>query len=795
VSAPVRPAVLAVAAAGLAFVAFAPSIGNGFVNYDDPVYITENEHVKAGLSAAGFRWAWTTFSNTNWHPLTWLSLQLDATLFGPAAWGFHLTNVLLHAATAATLFLTLWLMTGATARSFVAAALWAVHPLRVESVAWAAERKDVLCAFFGVLTLFAYAAYAARPGVLRYLGVLAAFAAGLAAKPMLVTWPFLMLVLDAWPLRRPAALRSADEPGTGPAASPARLVAEKLPLLLLVAAACWVTLRAQESAMHDRTLEARLANAVVAYAAYLGQLAWPVDLAVHYPHPAAGLSAAAVAAAAGVLVAITAVAVALVRRAPYLLAGWLWYLGTLVPVLGLVQVGLQSHADRYTYLPQIGLFVALVWAAADLLPRLQLPRWAAPAAVSVLVLVWGGLTWVQTRLWSDSRILWAQALRVGGPNYLACLNYGDALAEAGESEAALARTREAVRHGPRYARGLQNLATLLKDQRPVDEAVREFRQLVEQDPDNGWARQHLAAAMLRQGGGSAAEALEAIGPALAARPNDPALLNERGTVLYALGRLDEAVADFRAALAAAPESGPAHNNLGAVYLRRHQWADAARHLESAARQRPQDPDVSLNLASALLALGQLSEAETALARSAAIRPDHANLLDFRGQLRRQQGRLAEAAEEFRAAARADASASGSLLNLGLTLGELGRDAEARQAFEAAAAREPNWPARALREAAALATHPDATERDGPRAVRLASQVIAATRPKVPFRAYDVLAAAQAECGDFAAAVQQQQRALDALGGADPAAADRMRRRLELYRAGQPFRTASAATPG
>jgi hypothetical protein len=367
---------------------------NGFVNFDDNTYVLRNQQVQNGLTRDSLAWAFTTTDASNWHPLTWLSLQCDAQMYGgEAAWGFHLTNLLLHTANVVLLFLALRRLTGAVWRSAVVAALFAVHPAHVESVAWVAERKDVLSALFWMLTLLAYAGYAERPGWHCYLLVAAPLALGLLSKPMLVTLPCVLLLLDYWPLGR------VVWPGAGKGRATVRwLLLEKLPLFALSAAACLVTVYAQQRGGAVSTLEQlpfseRLGNSLAAYAGYLGELVWPMRLAVFYPYPREGLPVGEAARGVVVVAAVSAV-VLWQRRRRYLTVGWLWFLGTLVPVIGLVQVGSQAMADRYTYLPSTGLFLALTWGAADLSAR-----WPARvrAAVPLAAFLFG--VWAPLALW------------------------------------------------------------------------------------------------------------------------------------------------------------------------------------------------------------------------------------------------------------------------------------------------------------------------------------------------------------------------------------------------------------
>ncbi|HEV8583045.1 MAG TPA: glycosyltransferase family 39 protein [Thermoanaerobaculia bacterium] len=434
-----RPLLLAAALALLTAVAFLPVLENGFVNLDDGLYVTRNFWVRKGFTLGGLAWLWTANVANNWHPLTVLSHMLDCQLFGVTPAGHHLTSLLLHLANVLLLFEVLRRMTGAVWRSASASALFAVHPMHVESVAWVAERKDVLSALFWIAAMGAYQRYAVRPSLGRYLLVALAMALGLLAKPMVVTLPLVLLLLDVWPLGR---LRF--EPGWG--GRLARLAAEKLPLLALSAAASFVTLRFQTTSLVDLEIvpwKLRLANAAVSYAAYLGKLLLPRNLAVFYPLPLA-IPAWKALAAAALLAALTALAVRRARQAPWLLVGWLWFLGTLVPVIGLVQVGRQAMADRYTYLPSIGIFLAACWGLPEL-ARDRAGRRAALAAASILaILALTAVTRAQVRHWSDSVDLFEHALAVTQDNYVAHIGLAKALATRRDWSGAAVHFRAAL---------------------------------------------------------------------------------------------------------------------------------------------------------------------------------------------------------------------------------------------------------------------------------------------------------------------------------------------------------------
>ena len=439
-------AVICIGLSAITWAVFGRTVGHEFVDYDDPSYVVNEPKVTAGLTRDGIIWALTGGHSGNWHPVTSLSHMLDAQLYGLNPAGHHLTNVLLHAAAAVFLFLVFRQMTGATWRSAFVAAVFAIHPLRVESVAWVAERKDVLSGVFFALTLAAYVRYVRKRNVASYLVLAVVFALGLMSKPTLVMLPFLLLLLDDWPLRRPQAL--------------VKLIPEKIPLLLLSGAASLVTLWVQAqtiSSLEKLPIVWRINNACVSAVAYIGQMFWPAGLAVFYPHPRDQLPLWLVAISIAVIVSVTVAVLVLHRVPPYMPVGWLWYLGLLVPVIGIVQVGLQARADRYTYLPQIGLYLLITWAVADVARswRLRVPLLSA---LSVCVL--GALGWqasVQARHWRNSESLWRHTLAVTERNAVAHTNVGNLLPGA----EAIPHYERALEIDPESILPMNNLAWVL----------------------------------------------------------------------------------------------------------------------------------------------------------------------------------------------------------------------------------------------------------------------------------------------------------------------------------------------
>jgi Flp pilus assembly protein TadD len=544
-----------------------------FVNYDDNVYITDNAQVQRGITGNGIIWAFTTSHTGNWHPLTWISHMLDCELYGLNPKGHHLTNVLLHMANAILLFVVLRWLTGAIWRSALVAALFALHPLHVESVAWAAERKDVLSTFFWMLTMLTYIHYVHRPGGKRYLLVLITFSLGLMAKPMLVTLPFVLLLLDYWPLNRfqpPATTDSVkDQPLGFQSASDGKspilkAVMEKAVLFVISLLSCFVTLMAQEkagaiSAMEVVPFTLRIANALVSIVAYMGKMFWPLDLAVFYPHPGSELPIWKPAAAGLFLLIVSTVALWVARRYRYVLVGWLWYLGTLVPVIGLVQVGEQAMADRYTYVPLIGLFIVMVWGCADLLKRWRSRRWVVSGLAAVMLLTLMAGSWLQVGYWKDSIKLFKHALDVTNNNYVAHYTLGNALASQGDLVGSVSHFNKALQINPNFAEAHNNLGNALALQGNLTGAIAHYSKALQINPEHVEAHRNLAVGLDRQG--KHQKALYHYKEALRINPHDAQSHNNLGVALAEQGRLKEAVAHFTEALRIEPNFQEAKRNL------------------------------------------------------------------------------------------------------------------------------------------------------------------------------------------------------------------------------------------
>jgi tetratricopeptide (TPR) repeat protein len=709
-------------AAGLfvvTFAAFAPSLGCGFINFDDPFYVTKNAHVDGGLTPEGVRWAFTATRPFYWHPLTWLSLELDASLWPkadgkPNPFGFHLTNVLLHAANAVLLFFALHSLTGAFWRSAAAALLFAVHPLRVESVAWVTERKDVLSAFFGLLALWAYAAYARRPSLVRYLGVAVAFALSLMAKPMLVTLPFLLLVLDWWPLGRWSRARAVT------------VAAEKIPLLALVAGSVALTFQTNVvmPGLEHVSPAGRAGNAVIGYAFYLAKTVWPAGLAVFYPHPLdasvrnAHLPAGQLVASAVLLAAVTCATLAMWRRAPYLPAGWAWFVGTLVPVSGLaVQAGSQAYADRFTYFPQIGLLVAGCWGLADLAGKRSREALVAAAAAAVLLAV---LTQTRLAVWRDPVDLWRNALAVTGDNHVALMNLGQLLEERGKDGEAARCYRKTLELDPDCFDAHVNLAMVFLRAGQVDEATKEnetalrldpnadgvycnqgmvevtrrrydraitcFREALRLNPDSVQAHANLGGVFAEQG--NLEEAALEHEEAVRLSPDYASEHYNLASVRFRQGKLDDAVRSYEQAVRCEPGLYAAHFDLGTAELKRGNLARAAAAYREALRLQPDSFEARGRLGLVLLRDGQADEGLTCLRELARRNPQSGQAHEYLGQALEAAKDLRSAAGEFAAAVRLAPASASAWYNLGRACSWQGEKSRAVACFEQALAREP-----------------------------------------------------------------------------------------------------------
>ncbi len=572
--------------------AFATAIQYPFVNLDDFDYVVENKYVASGIHLKNIQWAFTSFHAANWHPVTWISHMIDCQIYGLKPWGHHLSNILLHSINTVLLFSLLNRLTGELWKSVFVAILFAIHPLRVESVVWISERKDVLSTGFLLSALYCYVSFAQSRELKHYFLALAAFALGLMSKPMLVTLPFLLLLLDYWPLRR-IANQQASEVATSVRQPPVqtisitRILIEKIPFGVLSIVSSIITVKAQSSSavisLAELPLSSRAANAIVSYTSYIGKMLWPVNLSVYYPFPSS-IPTWKVAGSIILLTAISALALKYTRRYPYLAVGWFWYLVTLIPVIGLVQVGAQSIADRYTYIPCIGLFIAITWGGFEFKEARPTLRPVLTVTSSVLLLTLGIVAYRQVGYWSDSESLYRHALHVTKDNWFAHANLGVALDEQGRFNEALPHFITTVQLNPQYSHSHYSLGISLRRLGRLDEAIKHYQTAVHLEPSFASARNNLANALLARG--NTDEAITQFRVLVNLQPTDAKYRSNFADALDKRGLLEEALVQYREALKINPNSAQTHNNLGSIYYRLGNMDKAAGHLSDAIRLDP-----------------------------------------------------------------------------------------------------------------------------------------------------------------------------------------------------------------
>jgi tetratricopeptide (TPR) repeat protein len=772
-----------------------PVAKQGFINFDDPDYVSANPRVQAGLTMESVRWAFTSLYASNWHPLTWLSHELDCQIYGLRAGGHHVTNLLLHIVNSLLLFALLKRLTGAFWRSVLVAALFALHPLHVESVAWVSERKDVLSAFFFMLTLWAYARYAEvqslkskvqsleagsggqgsgvrsqNPGAdithhasrIRHHGsryyVLALFffALGLMSKPMLVTLPFVLLLLDYWPLGRihlSTAKHSLST--TEPPPSLKRLVVEKIPFFALSALSCVLTFLVQRACgamtpLEKAPFELRLANALVAYARYLGKTLWPSKLAVFYPYSQLSLDSWQVMGAAVLLLIATAAILLAVKNQPYLLIGWLWFLGTLVPVIGLVQVGKQALADRYTYLPHIGLFILIAWGGAAVVARLKWPRLISLVAAGLVVAGCGILSSRQLSHWRDTKTLFQHAVAVTSRNFVAYAVVGNALAEEDKSPEAIEQCRKALEISPDYPEAHNTLGNIYAKQERYEEAIDNYRAAAEADRTYADPRNGMGNVLVKQG--KFAEAEAQCREALRLAPMHLPAMFCLATALHSQGKLDEAADYYRRVLELKPDLYTPRRYLGNIFVAQGKPDQAIPQLRMALKIRPQDADTHVVLGVVLLEKNRIEEATAQFLEAARLQPTNA-MANYQLALIHQGRKETTAAIDCY-----------------------------RKALEA----QPDWPESLNNLAWILAANPDATLRNGAEAVGLAERACKLTDYKEGIFV-GTLAAAYAEAGRLKEAVSSAEKARSlALAAGQKEIAQKNEELLEIYRAGRAY---------
>jgi protein O-mannosyl-transferase len=589
-----------------------------FVDYDDNPYVSENQHVLNGLTHDGTIWAFTTGCMGNWHPITWLSLMLDCQLFGTNPGWMHLINLLLHLVNTLLLFAVLKKMTGSLWPSAFVAAAFALHPMHVESVAWIAERKDVLSTLFWMLTLLAYVSYVKRPAVLRYLVTITIFAIGLLTKPMLVTLPFVFLLLDYWPLNRFAAelaetaeKKNKINSAASAVSSAKRLIIEKIPFFALAAISSAVTFLVQRGsgAVMDVSvlpLQTRIVNAVVSYVRYMSKMFWPKNLAVFYPFDIGKSPFWQTAMYALLLLVISIFVIRFGRKQKYLSVGWFWFVGTLIPVIGLVQVGNQAYADRYTYISYIGLFIMIAWGLPELLSKWPYRKFALGISAVIALSALGICAHQQVSYWNNCTDLFSHAIEVTRNNALAHYNRGTAYSKLGRYQDAIEDLSQAVRIVPNDAEAHYNLGVTYASLGRYQEAIEAYKQVIRIKPDDAEAHCNLGNTYLSLG--HYQDAVEAFKQAIIIKPDYAEVYFNLGNTYLSLGHYQDAVEAFKQAIIIKPGYAEAHCNLGVAYdeLGRHQ--DAVEEYKKAIRINPDDATAHYNLGTTYLTTGDKGSA-------------------------------------------------------------------------------------------------------------------------------------------------------------------------------------------
>jgi tetratricopeptide (TPR) repeat protein len=758
-------------------VLYLPATRNSFVNFDDNEYIIDNAHINTGLSWAGIVWAFSfTGYASNWHPLTWISHALDCEMYGLNPAGHHLTSILLHVINSVLVLLLFRQMTGSLWRSTFVAALFAWHPLHVESVAWASERKDVLSTFFGLLTMMAYVRYvsesklAASPSTFLddqirhramhwrfYALSLVLFTLGLMSKPMLVTLPFALLLLDFWPLKRINPDAANEEQPPLLSLPWLRLTFEKAPFFILAFAASLITFVTQQHAGAVSSLEEvspvhRVANAAVAYMNYVSKVVWPFHLAAFYPYPR-HQSILLILLAAAFLLVFTGLALLGTKRRPYLFTGWFWFLGTLVPTIGLVQVGSQAMADRYMYIPSIGLFALIVWGLRAFLMACTAAGRALATVAGVTALV-GCLviTSFQITTWHDSEKLYRHAIEVTTNNYVAYNGLGGALDEGNQPEEALRCYYKSVEINPRYPEGQYNLGTALLNHGKLDDAITHLNLALAGNPDYAGARNNLGKAFMLQ------------------------------------GKLDQAAEQFSRAIKSNPTYAQAYYNLGTILMRQSRPQDAVAMFSRAIQLQPDYFDAYGNLGVAFMQLGRKAEGITQFSKAVELKPDDAGAHSNLGLALMDADRPAEAGTQFSAALQLDSGDPKAHFNLAQSLARQQQIKDAISHYRAALGLKPDY-AQALNNLAwILATTPNPDLRDSQAAMELAQRACKITEYKMAGPLL-TLAAADAAAGQFPDSVTMAQKARElATTAADHETVAKADSLLKLFSAGQPFRT-------
>lgn len=640
-----------------------------FVGYDDKLYVTQNQYVQKGISTEGIKWAFTTFHAANWHPLTWLSHMLDCEVYGLNPAGHHWTNVLFHISNTILLFLILFRMTGAIWRSAFVTALFALHPLHVESVAWIAERKDVLSTFYGLLAIAAYYRYVKKSSAKYYILVIALLSLSLMAKPMLVTIPFVLLLLDFWPLKRFQYQRDfslESEKTYGDAIRRHhRIIIEKIPLFIPVVILCIVTFIAQKSegavkAIGALPLKCRIANAIVSYVSYVLKAIWPHKLAVSYPHPGNTLPSWQIIGGALMIVAACYWAIRAAKKYPYIPFGLFWYLGTLVPVIGLVQVGNQAMADRYTYIPLIGIFIIVSWGISDFFKKWGFQKIFLGIFAVILLFALSWKTFIQLNTWENGIALFEHAVSVTKNNYQAHNNLGIAY-EPIDLDKSLFHYKAALKINPNYAMSLYNLGNIFLQQDRIDAAVNHYFKALHIKPDYMAALNNLGEALVKKGDYD--KAIYYFKTALRTELKKANARMNLANVLFLKGNSDEAISQYKKILQTDSENANTHYNLACVLSSQNKINEAVLHYNETLRIDPKYSKAHYNLGNILLHQGKMKEALIHYAKTINFRPDYVQAYNKIGIILLKQGKLKKADVFFSKALQLDPNFSEARTNL------------------------------------------------------------------------------------------------------------------------------------
>lgn len=752
------------------FVAFEQVRRNDFVDYDDQQYVTENAHIKAGITRDSVLWAFTTPYAGNWHPLTWLSHMLDYQLFGLDAQWHHMTSLLFHIANTLLLFWVLKQMTGAVWPSGFVAAAFALHPLHVESVAWVAERKDVLSGFFWMLTTAAYIRYTKRPGIGRYLLVFLGLGLGLMSKPMLVTLPFVLLLLDYWPLGR-LELKNKGLGENLPQSESGKndyqilpawcLIVEKIPLFILVAASSATTFIVQQVggviAVQQKAgavlqvdklpLYIRFTNALVSYVSYIAKMIYPSRLAVLYPHPTNTLPTWQPIVCFAILAVISAVTIYTVRQRRYLIVGWLWYIGTLVPVIGLVQVGSQAMADRYTYLPSIGIFIMLTWGAVELLGKWRLRKIALRIVAWLVIAALLMCTRIQVQYWQNSLTLFGHAIEATRNNYIMLHSYGYCLNKQGRKDEAIAYFNKALQIYPQFCSARRDIGIVLLEQGKLDEAIVCFNEALRLRAD--WPELYSGKGTAYYLKGSYGLATQNFDEVLGLKPDDYHTHFNIGMVMVKQGNYDKALKHFNEALRINPQFLGARANVGVVFLEQGKYNEAIKQFEEVLRLDPSYPEAIRNLRIALNRQNQVNKGK----KVSQLKSDYPDALLKMGTAMARQGKYNEAVKYFNELLRLKPDSIEALNNLA-------------------------W---------MLASTEDIRVRNPTDAVKYAERACELTLYKNP-SLLDTLAVAYAAAGRFSEAAATAENALELAQSSEyEKLTEDIRSRLQLYKAKRPYR--------